>query len=200
MFLNFENLQSIKMTSRFRFYTNNEHYKQPNIVAIKVESVEKVTKEVLLLKNQQKRSHSLDNNRKKKSRKFKEDKYSSCLNLSTHFEGLTIKPANANSFNENPKNLLKLPNSCAANSKLSINYLLTPTGSFYDVSDTNSIIFNNNFEDEFEDFKSGETKEEVKGADKKLSKLQLSQLDEQIATNFKLKCKNWLHNFINSSN
>jgi hypothetical protein len=31
-----------------------------------------------------------------------------------------------------------------------------------------------------------------------LSKLKLSQLDEQISSNYKLKCKSWLQNLVNA--
>jgi hypothetical protein len=61
---------------------------------------------------------------------------------------LSLKPIHTTSLSLSVTgHLLKLPNN--SQSKQSLNCLITPAGSFYDVSDTNSMVFkHNDFDDE----------------------------------------------------
>ena len=157
----------------------------PQIVTINVEAVEMTTKFKI---NKSKRSNSVDNLKKKGVKKFKSF---SCSNINYYFDSSSLKPVyNSNSKFETQNCLLTLPKNIigmSSNSKLSLNCMLTPNGSIFDVSDTNSMIFKNDNEVCVEDNQQF------------LSKFKLSQLDEQVATDYKLKCKNWLKNFIDSS-
>lgn len=93
----------------------------------------------------------------------------------------------------NNSNSLKLPsNNLGSFSKLSLNGLNTPAGSIYDVSDTNSIVFKNNIDSDM----NKQNEDPELELQQSLNRLKLSQLDEQIATNYKLKCKNWLQSLI----
>jgi hypothetical protein len=159
----------------------------PQIVTINVEKVEMMPT-ISFNKNKLKRSNSVDNFDNKRDKKFVSF---SCSNINNRFDSLSINPKLKNSKFSVPTSLLKLPKSSGMssnNSKLSLNCVFTPSGSIYDVSETNSMIFKNEDELCIEN-------------EQKLftSNLKLSQLDEQIATNYKLKCKNWLQNLINSS-
>ena len=137
------------------------------------------------------RSNSVDCKYKSSRRETPRKLFWSCLTLTSHYNNdenkLVLKSivCKTSAYNMQRKNQLTLPNS---HSKISLNCLNTPIGSIFDVSDTNSIVYKNEVDDIMQ------TDEQSQN----LSEIKLDQLDEQLATDYKLKCKNWLQHLIES--